>query len=65
MNISQDMKRSITKVAFPYFQGGDSGVICDVGHEKTDIKVFVVVIQKEGRGARSCAHPSIGMTPTF
>ncbi len=34
----------------------------DACHEKTDLKVFVVVIPKEG-WAR--AHPSFGMTPTF
>ena len=34
--------------------------IYDARHEKIDLKVFVVVIPKEGR-----AHPSFGMTPTF
>ena len=34
----------------------------DMHHEKTDLKVFVVVIPKEG-WAR--VHPSFGMTPTF
>ena len=34
----------------------------NASHEKTDLKGqgFVVVIPKEG-----CAHPSLGMTPTF
>ncbi len=32
----------------------------DTGHEKTDLKVFVIVIRKEG-----WAHPSFGMRPTF
>ena len=32
----------------------------DMRHEKTDLKVFVVVIPKDG-----CAHPSFGMAPPF
>ena len=36
----------------------------DARHEKTDLKVFVAVIPKEG-WARGHAYPSFGMTPTF
>ncbi len=37
----------------------ESNTACDTRHEKTDLKVFVVVIPKER------AYPSFGMTPTF
>ncbi len=36
----------------------------DARHEKTDLKIFVVVTPKEG-WARPCAHPSFGLTLTF
>ena len=36
--------------------------ICDMCHEKTDLKVFVVVIPKEGWAP---IDPSFGMTLTF
>ena len=40
--------------------------IIDMCHEKTDLKVFVVVIPKEGWvRVAAHAHPSFGMTPTF
>ncbi len=37
-------------------------IIIDVRHEKTDRRVFVVVIPKEGWGP---ASPSLGMMPTI
>ena len=37
----------------------------DVRHEKTDLKVFVVVIPKEGLAGWGPANPSLGMTPTI
>ena len=37
----------------------------DVHHEKTDLKVFVVVIPKEGLAGWDPANPSLGMTPTI
>ncbi len=37
-------------------------LLCDVCHEKTDLKVFVVVIPKEGLAQP--ANPSLLMTPT-
>ena len=33
----------------------------DTGHKKTDLKVFVVVVPKEG-WVLGCAHPSFDMT---
>ncbi len=33
--------------------------------EKTDLKVFVVVIPKEGLAGWGPANPSLGMTPTI
>ncbi len=33
-------------------------------HEKTDLKVFVVVIPKEELAGWGPANPSLGMTPT-
>ena len=37
----------------------------DMRHEKTDLKVFLVVITKRRMGTRGRAHPSFGMTLTF
>ncbi len=37
----------------------------DVHHQKTDLKVFVVVIPKEGLVDWGPANPSLGMTPTI
>ncbi len=37
----------------------------DVCHKKTDLKVFVVVIPKEGLAGWGPANPSLGMTPTI
>ncbi len=37
--------------------------VYDARHEKTDLKVFVVVIPKEGWAL--VAAPSFGMPPTF
>ncbi len=37
--------------------------VIDARHEKTDLKVFIVVIPKEGWVR--CTYPSFGMTPTF
>ncbi len=37
----------------------------DTHHEKTDLKVFVVVIPKEGLAGWGPANPSLGMTPTI
>ncbi len=34
-------------------------------HEKTDLKVFVVVIPKEGLAGWGPTNPSLGMTPTM
>ena len=36
-----------------------------MSHEKTDLKVFVVVITKEGLVGWGPANPSFGMTPTI
>ena len=36
----------------------------DERHEKTDLKVFVVVIPKDGLAGWGPANPSLGMTPT-
>ena len=38
--------------------------LCDVRHEEIDLKVFVVVIPKEGLAGWGPANPSLGMTPT-
>ena len=40
------------------------GSINDVRHEKTDLKVLVIVIPKEGLVGWSPANPSVDMTPT-
>ncbi len=37
---------------------------CDARHEKTDLKVFVVVIPKEGLAGCGPTNTSVGMTPT-
>ena len=37
--------------------------IYNARHEKTDLKVFVVVIPKEGLAGLGPANPSLGMTP--
>ena len=37
----------------------------DVRHEKTDLKVFVVAILKEGLAGWGPANPSLGITPTM
>ncbi len=37
----------------------------DARHEKTDLKVVVVVIPKEGLAGWGPANPSLGMTPTL
>ncbi len=34
-------------------------------HEKTDLKIFVVVIPKEGLAGWGPTNPSLGMTPTI
>ncbi len=39
--------------------------VTDVRHEKTDLKVFIVVIPKEGLAGWGSAHPSLGMTMTI
>ena len=36
----------------------------DACHEKTDLKVFIVVMLKEGLAGWGPANPSLGMTPT-
>ncbi len=42
------------------------GLTCDACHEKTDLKVFVVVILiKRRMGASMRAPPSFGMTKTL
>ncbi len=33
-------------------------------HEKTELKVFVIVIPKEGLVGWGLANPTLGMTPT-
>ena len=42
---------------------GDA-LLCDACHEKSDLKVFVVVIPKEGLAGGGSTNPSVGMTPT-
>ena len=37
---------------------------CDARHEKTNLKIFVVVIPKEGLAGWGPANPSLGMTLT-
>ncbi len=37
----------------------------DARHEKTDLKVFVVVVPKEGLAGGGLANPSLGMTNTI
>ncbi len=39
-------------------------MITDARHEKTDLKVFVIVIPKDGLAGWDPANPSLGMTPT-
>ncbi len=36
----------------------------DARHKKTELKVFVVVIPKEGLAGWGPTNPSLGMTPT-
>ncbi len=45
--------------------GGVVSLSFDMRHEKTDLKVFVVVIPKEGLAGRGSANPSLGMTLTI
>ncbi len=37
----------------------------DAHHEKTDLKVFVVAIPKEGLAGWGPTNPSLGMTPAI
>ena len=48
------------------FHKNTLGSPCDIDarHEKTDFKVFVVVILKEGLAGWGPANLSLGMTPT-
>ena len=39
--------------------------IPEARYDKTDLKVFVVVIPKEGLVGWGAANPSFGMTPTI
>ncbi len=41
-----------------------NAVHSDACHEKTDFKVFVIVMPKEGLAGWGPANPSLGMTPT-
>ena len=38
--------------------------VYDERHKKTDLKVFIVVIPKEGLAGWGPINPSLGMTPT-
>ncbi len=40
-------------------------ILFDARHEKTYLKVFVIVIPKEGLACWSPANPSLGMTLTI
>ncbi len=42
-----------------------SDVTNDARHEKTDLKVFVIVIPKEGLAGWGSANPSLGTTLTI
>ncbi len=50
---------------------GNVSILCqlwaqnDMRHEKTDLKIFVVVIPKEGLAGWGPANPSLGITPTI